>query len=527
MQLIKIYPDRVQIKSDNNQLGDIRINDAMLVSDTQGSASLVCVVTAIFKNEDVEQFDIDGGILEPETSSTIECGIVGSLVGGRFEKSVDRYPTTNVTIQPVTERLFREMLGGAELSGFVIGKYSAYDCPAVLDGNKFFQRHSAIVGNTGSGKSCAVANMLEKLDQLPGANVILFDLHGEYAGLSYCDAIQIGEGGLDFPVWFLPLRDIYGNLLRIKEETAQVQVAALRKAFYRARARDVSEEIPISFDTKILLRILREENEKEVSTGEFYKSGDKAGLPKMVKGDLNGKLGSVISLLEDKRRDKRYEFMFRKQGQEYLSAFVGRVFGRKDRRIKVIDLSHVPSDMVPTVIAVTARLLYRVQLQQEKREIVPMTLICDEAHVYIPSNDFGLSASQRRLLDIFETIAKEGRKFGVSLLVVSQRPSDVNRTILAQCANYVVLKLSNDGDKQMIKGILPEGSKGIVDSVNLFRSGDCLVIGDSASITFKVRIDLPRELPSSNTIETWEKWSEPRPIDTNELTERLLNSEGG
>ena len=135
MQLIKIYPDRVQIKSDNNQLGDIRINDAMLVSDTQGSASLVCVVTAIFKNEDVEQFDIDGGILEPETSSTIECGIVGSLVGGRFEKSVDRYPTTNVTIQPVTERLFREMLGGAELSGFVIGKYSAYDCPAVLDGN--------------------------------------------------------------------------------------------------------------------------------------------------------------------------------------------------------------------------------------------------------------------------------------------------------------------------------------------------------------------------------------------------------
>lgn len=193
----------------------------------------------------------------------------------------------------------------------------------------------------------------------------------------------------------------------------------------------------------------------------------------------------------------------------------------------MIDLSHVPSDMVPTVIAVTARLLYRVQLQQEKREIVPMTLICDEAHVYIPSNDFGLSASQRRLLDIFETIAKEGRKFGVSLLVVSQRPSDVNRTILAQCANYVVLKLSNDGDKQMIKGILPEGSKGIVDSVNLFRSGDCLVIGDSASITFKVRIDLPRELPSSNTIETWEKWSEPRPIDTNELTERLLNSEGG
>lgn len=527
MQLIKIYADRVQIKSDNDQLAGIRINDAMLVSDTTEETALVCVVTAITRNEEKERFDFDGTILEPETTSTIECGIIGSLVGGRFTKSVDRYPTTNVTISPIDRQGFEQMAAAPETAAFRLGQYAAYGCGAFLDGNKLFQRHAAILGNTGSGKSCAVASILEKLAQRPGANVILFDLHGEYANLSYVKSVKIGPGGLDFPLWFLPLRDIYGNLLRMKEESAQVQIAALRKAFYEARGSQASEELPIAFDQGQLAALLAQENDREVPTGEYYKTGDKAGLPKTVKGELNGKLGSVLRLLEDKEKDSRYAFMMARQPQGYLHQFLEQVFGAAEKRIKAIDLSGVPSDMVPTIIAVTTRLVYRVQLQQERGAALPLALICDEAHAYIPASDFGLTASQRRLLDIFETIAKEGRKFAVSLLVVSQRPSELNRTILAQCANFIVLKLSNDADKQMIKSILPEGSKGTVDSVNLFSPGDCLVVGDCAPITLKIKVDLPSEQPNSHTIDTWDVWGQPTPLDTNQLTDRLLGGEGG
>jgi hypothetical protein len=128
------------------------------------------------------------------------------------------------------------------------------------------------------------------------------------------------------------------------------------------------------------------------------------------------------------------------------------------------------------------------------------------------------------MLDVFETVAKEGRKFGVSLMVVSQRPSELNRTIMAQCANFIVLKMSNDTDKQMIKSILPEGSKGTIDSVNLFSPGDCLVIGDSAKITFKIKIDMPAEPPNSDTISTWDIWKAGGCPKTDELVKNLINN---
>lgn len=524
MTLIKITADKVNIKSDDDQLTGLSINSAIRIEDDSRSISLVCVVSAITKNEDTDQFDNEGQYLGSESSGTIECSIIGSLRNGIFSKSVDTYPTTNVAIKQIDNETFEKMISTKASASFRLGKYATYESPAVIDGNKFFQRHSAILGNTGSGKSCTVASMLEKVSALPGSNVILFDVHGEYSGLDYVKKVKIGgNGGLDFPIWFMPLKDIFGNLLKIKEETAQNQIAALRKAFYAARMSDVSEEIPVSFCLNDLVTTLERENEDEIDTGEVYKTGDKAGQAKTVKGDNNGKLTSVINLLKDKLLDKRYSFMTGEHEQEYLNYFAKKLFGTDDKNVKVIDFSDVPSDMIPIIVAVTANLLYRIQLQQDREKIVPLCMICDEAHVYIPSSDFGLGASQRRMLEIFETISKEGRKFGTSLMIVSQRPSELNRTILSQCANFIVLKMSNDSDKQMIKGLLPEGSKDIIDSVNLFSPGDCLVIGDCSNITYKIKIDLPSQLPSSNTINTWDVWSENKFIDTGDLVFKLLN----
>lgn len=522
MQLIKIRPDSVQIKSDTYQVGNLHINDALQVVDDAEGISLVCVVTGITKNEETERFDIDGAILEPESTSVIDCGIIGSVVNGRFTKSVDVYPSTDVKVKKMDREMFANMLREPDGSDFLLGTYPTYGCLAALDGNKFFQRHAAILGNTGSGKSCAVATILERVKDLQGANVVIFDVHGEYADLSYTSTVKIGNDGMSFPVWFLSLKDLYGNLLRIKEDSAQIQIAALRDAFYKVRRSDASEEIPLPYDMNDLVGLLEAENEMEIATGEYFKTGERAGMPKTVKGDLNGKLSSLVQLLKDKVKDGRYRFMFSQQEKNYLRFFLEKVMGTEQGGVKVIDLSDVPADMLPTVVAVTARLLYRAQLLQDRESLIPLTFVCDEAHNYIPAGGVNLSASQRRMLDVFETIAKEGRKFGVSLLVVSQRPSELNRTILAQCANYIVMKLSNDMDKQMIQGILPEGSKGIVDSVNLFRPGDCLVVGDSSPITFKVKIDLPTEMPDSRTVNTWDKWNVETTLPVELLAARML-----
>lgn len=522
MQLIKIRPDSVQIKSDTYQVGNLHINDALQVVDEAEEISLVCVVTGITKNEETERFDMDGAILEPESTSVIDCGIIGSVVNGRFTKSVDVYPSTDVKVKKVDRDTFSKMLREPDGADFLLGTYPTYDCVAALDGNKFFQRHAAILGNTGSGKSCAVATILERVKDLQGANVVIFDVHGEYADLSYTSTVKIGNDGMSFPAWFLSLKDMYGNLLRIKEDSAQIQIAALRDAFYKVRRSDASEEIPLPYDMNDLVGLLEAENEMEIATGEYFKTGERAGMPKTVKGDLNGKLSSLVQLLKDKVKDGRYRFMFSQQEKNYLRFFLEKVMGTEHGGVKVIDLSDVPADMLPTVVAVTARLLYRAQLLQDRESLIPLTFVCDEAHNYIPAGGANLSASQRRLLDVFETIAKEGRKFGVSLLVVSQRPSELNRTILAQCANYIVMKLSNDMDKQMIQGILPEGSKGIVDNANLFSPGDCLVVGDSAPITFKVKIDLPTEMPDSRTVNTWDKWNVETTLPVELLAERML-----
>lgn len=522
MQLIKITPDKVQIKSNNEQLGNMSLNSLMSIEDKDKNVNLISVISAITKNEETEQFDNDGEILETDATSTIECSIIGSLVNGKFSKSVDIYPTTNVQIKELNKEEFESMLNGNVDASLGIGKYANYGNIAYLNANKLFQRHASILGNTGSGKSVTVTNFLEKIKKYKSSNVILFDVHGEYSDLSFVKKIKIGNNDLSFPIWFLPFKDFYANLLKIKEETAQNQIAILRKAFYMARQSELGEDIPIDYDINDIVECLKIENELEVSTGEFYKTGDRAGQPKTVKGDNNGKLTSLITLLKDKLFDKRYSFMFNYKSQSYLYDFVKEIFDIKEKNIKVVDFSDVPHDMIPTLIAVITKLVYNIQLQQERKDILPLELICDEAHVYIPSSDLMLGASQRRLLEIFETVAKEGRKFGVSMLLVSQRPSEINRTILSQCANYIVLKLSNDNDKQLIKSLLPDGSKSIIDSVNLFKPGDCLVVGDCTDITFKINLDMPSEVPNSFTINTADIWKEEKELNIENLLNKLM-----
>lgn len=513
MKLIKILSDRIQIRTTQKEFEDVRINDLVSISDD--SVELITMVTAVTESESEAGISEEDEFLLGGTDiKIVECSIIGSVHDGKFSNAIDKYPVTNVKAKEIATEEFKKMIEYANGKGFQIGKYAAYDCPAWVNGNRFFQRHACIVGNTGSGKSETVAKILESISKLKAGNVVVFDIHGEYAQLSHARNIKIGKD-FAFPVWMFGLTGMTNNILKIRGETSTVVMSAIRKVYYKL-CPDGREDRPVYFDYNLMLQELTRMNEEEITTGEIYKSGDKAGTPKKVKGEFYGKLTGVINSMTDKRQDRRYSFLFEERPQKYLLQVVHDIMDN-DKPVKNIDLSDIPHDVAIPLIGVITTLIYGIQRSCQMSDITPITLVCDEAHVYIP-NGIQLSASERRMTETFEEIAKEGRKFGVSLFVASQRPSELNKTIMAQCANFIVSKLNNENDKSMIRGMLPDGSESVVSTTTTFNPGEVLIIGDAVPIPLKIQVTLAEERPQSRTIEFWNKWN--RKADMN-LTEGI------
>ena len=505
MKLVKFTHTKVSIKTDDEEFSKIRLNDLLSLSD--GETKMVVTVESITDNEseiilegESELEDIDCPFLK-----RIECAILGGVIAGEFKQQIDRYPSTDVAIERIGYQEFFNMLPSV-LRGFQIGNFASYGVPTYLDGNKFYQRHSCIVGNTGCGKSETVTKIIEETVNNTNCNIVIFDIHGEYSKLSYVDNIKMGE--VPFPIWMLGFTDIAANILKAKEDST-VAMSALRKAYY-TQCPNGNEGNPTYFDFTRFAGYLLHLNEEYVGTGEFYKTGDKAGQEKKNKGEYNGKLSGVLNTIETFIRDKRYAFLFDKEGccidKSFLEYFLNRIMGG-DKLVKNIDLSGIPHDIAVLIIGAITKLIYNIQIMQ--KDARPVTLVCDEAHVYIPV-DFQLSAAQRRMVEIFENIAKEGRKFGITLFIASQRPSELNKTIMAQCANYIVMKLNNENDKTMIKGMMPTGSSDVIETTAMFSPGDCLVIGDACPIPLKIHVELAKERPQSKTIQFWDEWSKER-----------------
>lgn len=518
MKLVKTSADSVQIRTDLAEFRGIRINDLLSVSD--GTVSLVAMVTGLTDTDPEERIGDEDFLGDITGIKTIDCSIIGSLKQGRFMKAINEYPTTNVQIGRIGADEFASMLCQGR-RGFRIGSYAAYGCDAMVDGSLFFQRHSCIVGNTGSGKSETVAKILEEAAKLPGANLVVFDIHGEYSSLSYASNIRIGEE-FPLPIWMFGFQDMVSNILKIREETATTAMTALRKAYYTVCPFG-KENRPAYFDYRQLIEVIEEMDSQVISTGEVYKTGEKAGCAKTTKGEYNGKLTGVVNLLNDRLLDSRYQFLFAEEPQEYLYYVADSILGT-GKPVKNIDLSEVPHDVAIPIIGLLSRLIFDLQRIRGREEPHPVVLVCDEAHVYIPEALL-LSASQRRMAEVFEDIAKEGRKFGVTLFAATQRPSELNRTILAQCANMIVGKLNNENDKLMIKGMLPDGDAGLVDSVAMFQPGEVLIVGDAVQVPLKIKVDLAQERPVSRTIDVWDIWSRETESDIRGLVDEYLGED--
>lgn len=174
--------------------------------------------------------------------------------------------------------------------------------------------------------------------------------------------------------------------------------------------------------------------------------------------------------------------------------------------IKIIDFSEVPSDILPVITGTIGRLLFDIQSWIDSESRTPVSIICDEAHLYLPTS-INTSIQEKQSVRSFERIAKEGRKYGLSLVVVSQRPADLNRTILSQCNNFIVLRLTNGNDQSTVKNLLPDSMNQLLDQLSLLDTGEAIVIGDSIIMPTKIILDKPKFEPDSKTKRFWQEWN--------------------
>lgn len=524
-------------------MGQICVGNLVAIETGKRHEFLISLIDKVTRKyiDDFDDTESEENEIMVSSADYVKVSIIGtyhSVLGDLhdvFKRGVDTFPQieskcyciSSINLQNFMNILSRNIETDKRLK---IGSFMMdASADAVLDGNKFFQRHAAILGSTGSGKSWCVANILEKASTLQHANIIVFDMHGEYQKLAVgsnpiAERYRIaGPGDLEtptsdvlfLPYWLLNREELLSMILDRSDSNAPNQASRFTLHIRELKAQTLTKEgrtntlktftvdSPIPFLMSDLIDKLKDDDTR--------KGIGKNGTP--VKGDWEGKLTRFISRLEAKLDDKTYGFMFQPiaQSQNYtwLSEMLCNLLGYFDGKpgIKIIDFSEVPSDVLPVVTGTLARLLYNIQFWMDPTKRTPFTLICDEAHLYLPIKDEA-DAVQKQALYNFERIAKEGRKYGVSILAVSQRPADVSKTILSQCNNFVVLRLTNEKDKGVIRNLLPDSLKSTIEFLPLLDVGEALVVGDAILLPSKILLDKPSDehQPISATKDFWDEW---------------------
>lgn len=500
-------------------------------------------VTRSLREELPDPEEGDFGSLTVSPTDHMQAFVIGTYrtVDGdkvdTFKRGADSFPQIDrdcFVIEGGNLQRFMGILGAgfSEDERLKLGKFVAdRSAEAIASGDRFFQRHAAILGSTGSGKSWAVALILERAAKLKFPNIVVFDMHGEYEPLAdksnggFAQRFRIAGPGdladpkedvLFLPYWLLNRDEMLSMILDRSDQNAPNQasrftlhVRDLKGSTLDASGKSKVKETftvdsPIPYAVKDLVVRLKTDN--------TMKGVGKTGP---VKGEWEDKLTRFISRLEAKLDDRRYGFMFSPPAAALDYGWLAKQIVKLLRAdsgngIKIIDFSEVPADVLPVVTGTLARLLYDVQFWMNAESRTPVTLLCDEAHLYLPVKD-DADAVQRQALWSFERIAKEGRKYGFSLLVVSQRPSDVSRTILSQCNNFLALRLTNDSDQNVIKRLMPDSLVGLTAMLPLLDTGEALLLGDAVLLPTRIKLDQPQVKPDSATRDFWKEWGTLRP----------------
>lgn len=463
---------------------------------------------------------------------------VGSIIGdGQFERGVAQYPTTGAEVHAIGSANIAKMFDCFQSKGLAVGTLASHPSLKVcLDPTNLFGRHSAILGQTGSGKSWTVASLVQKtVAVMPKAHIIILDLHGEYCWkredgsrhYAFADAIvrHVDARDLEIPYWMMTYAELCDLLIEHSEREATNQTAFFRDCLLEGRQSENANATPalglprVTVDTPIYFSL------DDLLAKVHTKNGERVGNRQ---GPMFGDFDRFLMRIESKLNDQRYDFLLKpvkRNTSVSLSAllrdFVG--LGEPKRSVTVIDLSSVPFDVRPTVAAQIGRLAFEFNYWNPKYREFPILLVCEEAHAYIPRASESQFAGARKSM---ERIAKEGRKYGVGLAVVSQRPHEVSETVLAQCGTFICLRITNPDDQGYVRSLVPESEGDLVSVLAGLGRGEALVLGEAVPLPTRLQFEKPNPTPNSDDVDFYDKWrTGPDDLDVDAIVKRWRSQE--
>ncbi len=532
-QVIAVFPDKVRIvveDLENFKIAEesLKVGSYLKIADNE-NAVLIAII---------ENFQI--AVSEGKRDYVIEAFPLGILRDGKFERGGDSLAIPPKEVKPATiddiKKIYEDSVKPAESFCFAT-LASNKDVKVPINGNKFFNKHIAIVGSTGSGKSHTLAKIIQNAVaekngefSLNNSHVIIFDIHSEYKS-AFPDANFIDISNLILPYWMLNSEELEEFFLDTEANDHNQRnifkeaIVQDRRANFKGLDADKQKihlDSPFLFDIRNVLKYAIEKNTEYIDSGEVYAASnkEKAGQPKMTQGSLHGKLTNFVSRLENKVNDSRLEFFLGEKSknitfEETLQTLLG-YSSKNESNVTVIDLSGVPFEVLSITVSLISRLVFeygyfykRMRCAKDPNEKinndVPILLVYEEAHKYVPNSELSKYRSSKISI---ERIAKEGRKYGVTLLLASQRPSEISETIFSQCNNFIAMRLTNPVDQGYVKKLLPDSLGSLIDKMTSFRQGEALLVGESIILPSIVQIDSCTNAPSSNDIPYWELWKE-------------------
>lgn len=508
---------------------------------------------------------------EAEWQFIVSCQAVGNLTAaGVFERGTVLLPVPTepayIPDKATLDKLFAE---SADYD-FPFGQLSVNkEVTLRISGDRFFSKHIAIVGSTGSGKSCAVARILHDAVGIAGkknrhigkqrnAHVVIFDVHDEYTAafkLVKEESFTLNPLGIDsllLPYWLMNSEELESMFIESNEQNSHNQVSQFKHAVILNKEKHNPGLTDITYDTPVFFSIREVCNYIENLNREVIGRLDNENVPKLADGALvkerrdiyfdkvhsfvppstakdtkanngpfNGEFNRFVSRLETKLADRRLRFLLEpkkpdgtqyqtKDFEDIMKQFLGYL---NKANVTIVDLSGIPFEVLSITVSLVSRLIFdfcfhysKLRHQADQTNDVPVMIVCEEAHNYIPQSE---SASYRASRKSLERVAKEGRKYGLSLMVVSQRPSEVSETIFAQCNNFVALRLTNDADQSYVRRLFPDNANGITDILPNLSPGDCIVVGDAVLLPAVVHMPLPEPEPHSRSVRVHSEWQEP------------------
>lgn len=519
---------------------------------------VICVIQSIKINDDSKKYIINSQPI--------------GIYSEDFKQGSSILPSPTEEVFIISESVMVKIFSEDSNYSFKLGELiQNRDINLHINGNSFFSKHIAVVGSTGSGKSCTVAKILQDVVGInkktnlnngnqKNAHVIIFDIHSEYKSAFEIDskenfnlnALDVDVNKLKLPYWLMNSEELESLFIESNEQNSHNQVSQFKKAVILNKEK-YNPDINVNYDTPVYFSIQEVYNficnknnlttyikgdktylatlafEKEYSEKELWdlinfeaSTGNgkhKIFNEKVAKfGGFNGEFERFISRLETKIKDNRLGFLLNptktdgtkyetKDFEEILKQFLGYL---DKSNITIIDLSGVPFEVLSITVSLISRLVFDFafhysKLKHSTQELndIPFLIVCEEAHNYIPKNG---GAEYKASKKSIERIAKEGRKYGLSLMVVSQRPSEVSDTIFSQCNNFVALRLTNISDQNYIKGLLPNNANSITDILPTLSAGECLIVGDSTPMPAIVQMEMPDPEPKSESIKFHSQW---------------------